>query len=91
MNVSEELLQQLSDEFDTLTANRHNQGSEEYGPLKFLEIPLMEYIYEELADCANYSRFLYIRLRILEEAANERGLDLSAGRSQSRNAPAGVR
>ena len=33
---------------------------------------------EELADLANYARFLYIRLRIMEEQAREGGIDLTS-------------
>ena len=40
---------------------------------------LPEFIVEEIADLANYARYLYIRVRILQEAALEGGIDLSAG------------
>jgi hypothetical protein len=72
------MLEKLNLEFFELCEQRHNTGADEYGPLKFLEVDLPEFIYEELADFANYARFLYIRVRILEEVANERGIDLSS-------------
>lgn len=78
MHVTKELLQELSDEFDEFCQERHDEGAKEYGELNFLRVDLPQFIYEELADIVNYSRFLYIRLRILEEAARERGLDISA-------------
>ena len=53
-------------------------GADEYGSLNFLDVDLPTFIYEEIADIANYARFLYIRVRLLEEIARERGLDLSA-------------
>ncbi len=76
--VTTELLEKLNLEFFELCEQRHNQGADEYGPINFLSVNLPEFIYEELADFANYARFLYIRVRILEEVASERGLDLSA-------------
>ena len=80
MNASEMtvLLEQLNNEFFDLCEVRHNEGAKEYGSLNFLNVNLPEFIYEEMADIANYTRFLYIRVRLLEELANERGIDLSA-------------
>ena len=54
-------------------------GAEEYGPINFLKVDLPEFIVEELADLANYARFLYIRIRLLQGVALEGGIDLSAG------------
>ena len=54
-------------------------GAEEYGPTKFLENDLVEFALEEMADFANYARYLYVRMRLLQEAALEGGIDLSAG------------
>ncbi len=76
--VTTEMLERLNLEFFELCEQRHNTGADEYGPLKFLDVNLPEFIYEELADFANYARFLYIRVRLLEEMASERGIDLSA-------------
>ena len=73
-----EMMEQFNSEFFDLCELRHNIGAEEYGALNFLEVNLPEFIYEEMADIANYSRFLYIRIRLLEELARERGIDLSA-------------
>lgn len=87
MNVTEELLQKLHEEFEELTYARHQRGAEEYGPVNYLKVDLPQFIYEEMADIANYARYLYVRVRILEEAARERGLDLSAGLSQEGGKP----
>ena len=69
----------MNEEFFTLCQQRHEQGAKEYGPLNFLKVDLPEFIYEEMADIANYARFLFIRVRLLEEEALESGIDLSAG------------
>ncbi|KKK99628.1 hypothetical protein LCGC14_2630830, partial [marine sediment metagenome] len=60
-------MERLNLEFFELCERRHNTGADEYGPLKFLDVNLPEFIYEELADFANYARFLYISVRLLEE------------------------
>ena len=72
------LMETFNSEFFDLCQERHNTGADEYGPLIFLNVNLPEFIYEEMADIANYARFLYIRVRLLEETARESGFDLSA-------------
>lgn len=72
------MLERLNQEFFDLCEERHNKGADEYGPLNFLNVDLPAFIYEEIADIANYARFLFIRVRLLEEIASERGIDLSA-------------
>lgn len=74
-----ESLQRFSNEFDVLCQMQNDKGAAEYGQITFLKIPLIRYAAEELADFANYSRFLYIKLRLLEEYLSARGIDLSAG------------
>lgn len=66
-NQPTEKLQSLSEEFDQLTSIRHQEGAEEYGATAFLKNDMIRYIAEELADMANYARYLYIKLRIWEE------------------------
>lgn len=75
----QDYLQHLSDEFDTLTQLRHETGSEEYGDVAFLQAPLIRMAAEELADMSNYCRYMYVRLRLMEEYLNASGVDLSAG------------
>ncbi len=82
MPDSEEYLQHLSEEFDALTQLRNEVGEEEYGHATFLTVPLIRYAAEELADTANYCRFLYIKLRLMEATLNARGIDLSAGTTE---------
>lgn len=79
INVSADLLERLNAEFFELQSQRQEVGAKEYGDLAFLKNPLPQFIIEELVDLANYARFLYIRLRLLEVAANESGVDLTAG------------
>jgi hypothetical protein len=62
----DEVIQGLSDEFDEVTRERHARGAEHYGPVKFLEVDTVQMALEELADFANYARYLYIKLRLLE-------------------------
>jgi len=81
MNDSEKLLKMMetfNSEFFDLCEVRHNTGAEEYGALNFLNVDLPTFMYEEMADIANYARFLYIRMRLLEETVRERGFDMSA-------------
>ncbi len=74
-----ERLNELSDEWGLFIQERHEMGAREYGPTAFLENDMFEFIFEELADIANYVRYTYIKLRLLEEVARERGIDMSAG------------
>ncbi len=78
----QDLVQHLSEEFDALTQLRHEVGSEEYGDVAFLTAPLVRMAAEELADLANYSRYMYIKLRMLEERLNASGVDISTGASE---------
>jgi hypothetical protein len=73
-----ETIQQLSEEFDHLCQARHDGGEETYGPYKFLEVDTVRFAAEELADLSNYSRYLYIKLRLIQERLREGGIDLSA-------------
>jgi hypothetical protein len=52
--------------FETACAARHVEGAKEYGPIKFLEAPTIEMALEEIADLANYARYTYIKLHILQ-------------------------
>jgi hypothetical protein len=71
-------LEIYNSEFFNLCQQRSEQGAIDYGELNFMKVNLPEYIYEELADMANYARFLFIRLRAIEEFARESGIDMSA-------------
>jgi hypothetical protein len=71
-------LQALSNEFDQFCYERYKAGEEEYGPIAFFKNPVIQMAAEELADIVNYARFAYIKLRTMEEALLEHGIDLSA-------------
>lgn len=75
-------VQHLSDEFDALTQMRHEIGAEEYGDVAFLDAPLIRMAAEELADMANYCRYMYVRLRMMEEYLDASGIDLSASTAE---------
>lgn len=61
-----ELLQGLSEEFDSRCDQRHKMGAQKYGPGKFLEVDTFEEAMQEIIDLANYARYTYIRLRLLQ-------------------------
>src|SRR6478672_8173610 len=67
-------IQELATEFDDLCIERHRGiGKEQYGNFKFLgNEHLLTDIFEELADAANYLRYMYIRLRLMGEALEGR-------------------
>lgn len=69
-------IQKLAEDFDLLCQTRHDEGAKEYGPLGFLTNPMFSYIYEELADASNYLRYLFIKMRLLEEFVYASGADL---------------
>lgn len=58
----------LSDEFDTIAAERHRMGAEKYGPGKFLTVDTIEECLFEVVDLANYARYTFIKLRLLQES-----------------------
>ena len=70
-------LERYSEEFDDLVQKRYDGGKEEYGPLAFLDNDMFAFAYEEMADTATYMRFLFTKLRIVQEKLNALGIDLS--------------
>lgn len=62
-----EKLEQYSAEFDTMVLERHQMGSEKYGPGKFLTVDTMQEALYELADLSNYARYTFIRVRLLQD------------------------
>lgn len=64
-SITPEQMMQLSQEFDQMCYDRHMKGKEEYGPYGFLQNDLIRMISEELADLANYARYLYMKVRLL--------------------------
>lgn len=71
-----DLIKQASDQFDTLCQERHKAGQAEYGSFTFLENDVVNMMLEELADTANYCRYQFIKLAILQNlVADELGDD----------------
>lgn len=70
-------LQELDSDLMDLVGTRLLEGSEQYGAFGFLGNDIFQYAYEELADLINYARMQYMKLRLVEEALRERGIDLS--------------
>lgn len=60
------LVADLSEDFDTECQNRHDMGQKKYGPAKFLEVNSIQMAIEEIVDFANYARYTYIKLRLIE-------------------------
>src|SRR5215831_18082183 len=77
--INQETLLQFRDEFLEISNDQMTKGSEyEKGPIPgWLKNDLFKFVYEELADLANYSLLLYTRLRVLEELLRANGIDLS--------------
>ena len=64
-------IERASRMFDDMCIERHNQGAEEYGPAKFLENDVMLMLAEELLDAANYCRYQFIKIILLNELLNK--------------------
>jgi hypothetical protein len=62
------LLVGYSIEFDNQCEERHEMGGEKYGPGKFLTVDTMQEALYEIVDLANYARYTYIKLRMLQDA-----------------------
>jgi hypothetical protein len=73
------IFQEFSNAFDTLTQQRHEAGAEEYGHLTFIGNDVIRMMAEELADTANYCRYQFIKLMMLQELLEDelsaKGLD----------------
>lgn len=61
-----ELIKQASQDFDKLTQERHQVGQKEYGEFTFLGNDVIRMMQEELADTANYARYHFIKLAIIQ-------------------------
>lgn len=60
-------IQRASELFDQMALERHMQGAEEYGATKFLTNDVMIMLAEELLDAANYIRYQFIKIVLLNE------------------------
>lgn len=70
-DIASEILQQLSDEFDVLCQERHTMGAEKYGAGSFVGVDTLEMAIHEVLDLANYARYTFIRLRLLQQGMIE--------------------
>jgi hypothetical protein len=55
-------------EFDDACQERHEAGAEQYGAGKFLIVDTLEEAMFEVVDLANYARYTYIKLKLLQHA-----------------------
>jgi hypothetical protein len=62
----------LSLQFDKLCEERHAAGQKEYGEFTFLGNDVIAMMLEELADTANYCRYQYIKLMMLQSMLVEK-------------------
>jgi hypothetical protein len=68
---SGELAQVVSDAFDAHCQEKHELGVKKYSAVRFLEVDSIAMAMEEVVDLANYSRFTYIKLAMLQSFALE--------------------
>lgn len=62
------LVQIFSAEFDDMCAERHTTGQLKYGQFSFLEKDMINEALAEITDFANYMRYAFIKLRLLQMA-----------------------
>lgn len=61
-----EMLNEFNTNFEDMCQKRHEMGEEKYGKFKFMEVDAIEEALEELIDIANYARYSFIRLRLIQ-------------------------
>jgi hypothetical protein len=69
-HIIQEALADADDAFIRGSVARMELGEDKYGPLKFLEVDTVEEAMNEALDLANYARFIYIKLFLLQRATN---------------------
>jgi hypothetical protein len=52
--------------FDRMCQERHDMGRTKYGTLTFLEMPTLHMALEEIADLANYARYTFVKVALLQ-------------------------
>ena len=67
----EEALREADASFVSRLQERLEKGEEKYGPLKWLEVDTLEEAMLEVLDLANYARFTYIKLYLLQRASTK--------------------
>jgi len=61
-----ELMSEFAREFDEKCIERHEFGQEKYGPFSFLGKDMIQEALLECLDTANYMRYQYIKLRMVQ-------------------------
>lgn len=61
-----QLVNTLSAEFDQICIQRHNDGAVKYGAFSFMGKDMLEEAIAEVADLANYARYAYIKIRMMQ-------------------------
>jgi hypothetical protein len=77
-----EAINQYSQDFDRLTQERHNEGEKKYGAGTWLTIDTLQHAMDEVLDLANYARFTYIKLRMLQDSIAAFQADASIAHAQ---------
>jgi hypothetical protein len=73
-SLSEEQLQSIAEAnqlFDQLCQQRHDKGREKYGTFTFIQMPTIEMAMGEVIDLANYARYTFIKLYLLQQQIEE--------------------
>jgi hypothetical protein len=70
------LAEEAAQEFDELCMHRHEVGEKKYGAGKFLTIDTLEEALYELSDLANYARYTFIRIRLMQAQLEEANPDV---------------
>lgn len=63
------IAQVVSDAFDAACQEKHELGVKKYSAVRFLEVDSVAMAMEEVVDLANYARFTYIKLAMLQSYA----------------------
>jgi hypothetical protein len=58
-------------QFEEMVQNRHEMGGLKYGPVAFMDIDSLEMALEEIADLANYARYTWIKLKLLQVSVSK--------------------
>lgn len=72
----QELIEEFSIEFDVMCNDRHVMGAEKYGPVNFMTVDSLQMAIEEVADLANYARYTFIKLRLLQHYMTQQQQDV---------------
>jgi hypothetical protein len=69
----------LFEKVETDAYDRHSEGAEKYGPLKFLGADTLQELYEEVLDLINYGRYTAVKVLMLQMALAEEAAPLVQG------------